>query len=80
MHQITLTVSQNVLVNHINEHSCQSICSKYPPSACTHDSKWSRQHRWRCGQSQNKFAWSVFEGHLCNESCFMHTFLYNTTI
>ena len=27
MHQITLTVSQNVLVNHINEHSCQSMCS-----------------------------------------------------
>jgi len=25
MHKITLTLSKNVLVNHINEHSCQHM-------------------------------------------------------
>jgi len=37
MPQITLTVSQNVLVNHISEHAGQNIRSKCPPPACTHD-------------------------------------------
>jgi len=36
MHQITLTVSWNVLVNHINEHLCQSMRSKCPPKAHAH--------------------------------------------
>jgi len=56
MHQITLTVSRNVLMNHIHEHSCQSMCSKCPPPVCTHDLRWSRQHRWCSSQSRNKFA------------------------
>ena len=37
MHQLILTVSQNILVNHLNEHSRQSMYSKCPPPACTHD-------------------------------------------
>jgi len=35
MHQITLTASQNVLMNHINEHSVQSMCSKCPHTSQT---------------------------------------------
>jgi len=53
MHQITLTVSQNVLVNHTNEHSCYSMYSKCPLPACTHDLRWWRQHR-RCSGQNSK--------------------------
>jgi len=41
MHQISLTASRNVLVIHINEHLCQSMCLKCPPLTRTH-LKWSR--------------------------------------
>jgi len=65
MYQITLTVSQNIPVNHINEHSCQSMCSKRPPPARTHDlSVDVLVITW--------FASSVFAGRPCHESLF-HT-------
>jgi len=74
MHQITLLVSQNVLVNHTNEHSCHSMRSKCPPPACAHNLRWSRQH-WRCsGQIQNKFGSSIFAGRRCHESLFHRHF------
>jgi len=44
MLQITLIVLSNVPMNHVNEHSFQSMCSKCPPPACTHDLRWS--HHW----------------------------------
>jgi len=40
MHQISLTVSQNVLMNHINEHLCHSMHLKCPPPTCTY-LRWS---------------------------------------
>jgi len=46
--------------------------SKCPPPACTHDLWWSCQHWWCSGQSQNKFAPSVFAGRRCHKSLF-HT-------
>jgi len=63
VHQITLTVSLNVLINHINEHSDHSMRSKCPPPACTHDLRWSHQH------SQVVDVMNL---------CFTHTLLYNT--
>jgi len=39
-------------MNHRNEYPGQSMCSKCPPPACTHDLRWSHQHRWCSGQSQ----------------------------
>ena len=54
MHQIALTVSQNVLENHINVHSRQSMCSKCPPPACTYDRRWSRH--WSIAASM--MSWS----------------------
>jgi len=41
MHQITLTVSKNVLLNHINEHSGH-VQSVHQQHACTRDLKRSR--------------------------------------
>jgi len=37
-----LNMPKSASVNHINEHSCQIMCSKCPPY--THDLRWSRQH------------------------------------
>jgi len=54
MHQITLTVSQNVLMNHINEHSCQNMCSKFAPSAHTHTHTHTHTHDLRRSR-----RWSV---------------------
>jgi len=59
-------------VNHINEHLGQSMRSKCPLPACTHDLRWPPQHRWCFGQSQNKFLSRVFAGRRCRESLF-HT-------
>jgi len=42
MHQIALIIFKNVLMNHINENSFQSICLKCPPPICTCD------HRLLC--------------------------------
>jgi len=69
MHQITLAVSSNVLVNYINEHSCQSMRSKCPPSARTHDLRWFHQH-WRYSGQSQIFTSSVFAGRWCHESLF----------
>jgi len=54
------------------KHSGQSMRSKCPSSACTHDLRWSRQHWWLSSHSQNKFESSVFTGRRCHESLF-HT-------
>jgi len=76
MYQITLTVSQNVLVNQINEHSRQSVCLRCPPAARTHDLRWSLY--WSIAalmmswSSRTKFASRVFAGRWCHESLF-HT-------
>jgi len=48
MHQITLTASQNVLMNHIKEHSYVNVTVfKFAPLARAHDPGQSRH----CGQS-----------------------------
>jgi len=54
----------------MNEHSGQSMRLKCPPPACRHDLRWSCRHVWCSGQSQNKFASSVFEGRRCHEYLF----------
>jgi len=43
-------------MNHINEHSGQSMRSKCPSPACTHDLRCWCQQWWCSSQSQNKFA------------------------
>jgi len=38
-----------------------TVMSEHVFKACTHDLRWSRQHRWCSGQSQNKFASSILD-------------------
>jgi len=45
MHQLTLTASQNVLMNHINKHSYQNMCLKFAPPARIRDLRQSC-HWW----------------------------------
>jgi len=83
MHHITLRVTLNVLMNHINEHSFHGICSKCPPSSCTHDLRWS--HHWSIAASiivlvkvkpslHGVFS-QVFDVMILS---FIHALLYNT--
>ena len=69
MRQITLTVSQNVLVSHINEHSCHSMRLKCPPRASTliSDGHASINNVPVKVQTSLHQASSIFVGRRCHE-------------
>jgi len=75
---VTLTVPPNVLVNHINEHSGQSMRSKCPPPACTHDLRWSCQHRYVPVKVKTSLHQAFSQAVDVMNLCFTHTLLYNT--
>jgi len=78
MHQITLTVSQNVFVNHTNDHSGQRMSSKCPPPACTRDLRWSCQHQYVQVKVKTSLHQAFSQVVDVMNLCFAYALLYDT--